>query len=99
GEGGWRDGSTLAAVGEAAVQRAVDSARLVVLAGDPERLSRVRLPPRAALIVWPTAGGPGRDGDWYVEPPPASPVGGPLAGVRWDSLPPLTAVAEMTVDT
>jgi hypothetical protein len=99
GEGGWRDGSTLAGVGEAAVQRAVDSARLVVLAGDPDRLSRVRVPPRAALIVWPTGGRPGRDGDWYVDPAPASPVGGPLAGVRWDSLPPLTAVAEMTLDT
>jgi len=96
---GWRDGLTLAPIGDGAVQRAVDSARLVVLAGDPARLARMRLPPKAALVVWPTVGRPARDGDWYIDPPPASPVAGPLAGVRWDSLPPLTALTEMTVDS
>jgi hypothetical protein len=97
--GGWRDGATLAPVGDAAVQRAVDSARLVVLAGSPERLSRVRVPPRAALVVWPTVGRPSRDGDWYVDPPPASPIAGPLAGVRWDSLPPVVSLAPMALDS
>jgi hypothetical protein len=97
--GGWRDALTLAPLGDAAVQRAVDSARLVVLAGDPERLARVRVPPRAAVVAWPTVGQAARGGDWYVDEPPASPVAGPLAGIRWDSLPPLAAVTDVALDS
>jgi hypothetical protein len=97
--GGWRDGVSLAAVGPAVVQRAVDSARLVVLLGQPRRLATLRLPPRVATLAWPTAAPGAREGDWYVDPPPGSPIAGALAGVRWDSLPPLTAVAELDLDS
>jgi hypothetical protein len=95
---GWRDAATLAPVGAALVQRAVDSARLVVLAGDPARLAAIRVPARAALVVWPNARG-GRAGDWYVDPPPGSPVATALAGVPWDSLPPLSELAEVELDS
>lgn len=97
--GGWRDGNSLAPVSTALVQRAVDSARLVVLAGNPARLGTIRLPPRAAIVAWPTAGRNARDGDWYVDPPPGSPVAAALAGVRWDSLPPLISLAEVDLDS
>ena len=96
---GWRDGTSLAAVGPAVVQRAVDSARLVVLLGDPARLRSVRLPARVATLAWPTSTRGSREGDWYVDPPPASPVAGALGGVRWDSLPPLTAVSDVDLDS
>jgi hypothetical protein len=95
---GWRDGVSLAPVSTALVQRAVDSARLVVLAGDPARLGAIRLPAHAAIVAWPTAGRNARDGDWYVDAPPASPVAAALAGVRWDSLPPLVSLADVSID-
>lgn len=97
--GGWRDAASLAPVGTGAVQRAVDSARLVVLAGDPARLGAIRLPARAAILAWPTASGNERDGDWYVDAPLGSPVAAALAGLRWDSLPPLASITEVDLDS
>ena len=96
---GWRDGTSLGAVSHAVVQRAVDSARVVVLLGDPARLRSIRLPPRVATLAWPTVSRGARDGDWYVDPPPGSPVAGALAGVRWDSLPPLSALSDVDLDS
>jgi hypothetical protein len=96
---GWRDAASLAPVGAALVQRAVDSARLVVLAGDPARVAAVRVPPRAAILAWPMAARDARGGDWYVDPPPGSPVAAALAGVPWDSLPPLIGLGEVALDS
>src|SRR5207247_10383081 len=79
--GRWRDAATLAPVADGAVRRAVQQARLVALVGDPAALAGFATP--GALLVWPTTGG--RDGDWYVEPPSASPLAGYLAGIAWDS--------------
>ncbi len=93
--GRWRDGGTLASVAGEAVGRAAGGARLVALFGDQRRLARYRR--RAGLIVWPLV--LERAGDWYVDPPPASPLAGALGGVAWDSLPPAAALADLSADS
>jgi len=93
--GRWRDGATLAPVAGDAVARAAAGARLLALFGDPRRLATYRR--RAGLIVWPLTGE--RAGDWYVDPPPASPLAGALAGIAWDSLPPALALADLPADS
>lgn len=89
--GRWVDMTTLAPATDDAVRRASGGAALVVVfgAGLPGA-DRGR-----AVWQWrPSA--PSADllaGDWY--PPAAvspSPLAGRLAGIRWDSLPPLTGV-------
>jgi hypothetical protein len=93
--GRWRDAATLVPVSTDEVTRAVAAARLVVLAGDPARWREVH--PRGAVLTW--ASGVGESGDWYVEPPGPSPIAGALAGIPWDSLPPVAAVAEVPRDS
>ena len=87
----WRDAATLAAVRPGEVARVVQGAALLVEAGDPATFARVTA--TGALLVWPL--GRRQEGDWYVQPPAASPLAGALAGVAWDSLPPVTALAEL----
>jgi len=94
--GRWRDAATLAPAAPADLRRAAQGARLVVLAGDPER-ARTYAPPSAALLIWPTARG--QPGDWYIERPPPSPLTAALAGVAWDSLAPAVAAGEMPRDS
>ena len=94
--GRWRDAATLAPVGVAELRRAAQGARLVVLAGDPER-ARAFLPTTAAVLVWPAARGPA--GDWYIERPAPSPLTAALAGIAWDSLPPAVAAGETPRDS
>jgi hypothetical protein len=94
--GRWRDAATLAPVSVAELRRAAQGARLVALAGDPER-ARGFAPPAAALLVWPTARG--QAGDWYIERPSPSPLTAALAGIAWDSLPPAVAAGETPRDT
>ena len=94
--GRWRDAATLASATPADMRRAAQGARLVAVAGDPER-SRPFVPPSAALLVWTTARAQG--GDWYVERPSPSPLTAALAGVVWDSLPPAVAVGETPRDS
>jgi hypothetical protein len=93
--GRWRDGVTLAPVPGDAVARAAAGARLLALFGDPRRVAAYRR--RAGLIVWPLTAE--RAGDWYVDPPPASPLAGALAGIAWDSLPPALALADLPADS
>ncbi len=93
--GRWRDGATLAPVATDAVARAVAGARLVALIGDPAALAS--FPRRSGIVRWALT--TARPGDWYVDPPPASPLAGSLAGVAWDSLPPAAALTELPVDS
>lgn len=89
----WRDAATLQPVDVADLTRAAQTARLIVLSGDPDAAGRVMGSAgaaRAARLVWLTSGQPG---DWYVERPAASPLSAALSGISWDSLPPATAVA------
>ncbi len=93
--GRWRDGATLAPVPVAEVARATAGARLVALLGDPTRLAAFRT--GGGLLAF--VGRQGREGDWYVDPPPVSPLAGPLAGIAWDSLPPVAAVVDLAADS
>jgi hypothetical protein len=93
--GHWREGATLAPVAGDVVARAAAGARLLALFGEPRRLATYRR--RSGLIVWPLAAE--RAGDWYVDPPPASPLAGALAGIAWDSLPPAAALADLPTDS
>jgi hypothetical protein len=93
--GRWRDAATLAPVSPAELARAGRGARLQVLVGDAERARPFAGP--GARLVWSTERG--QSGDWYVEPPPASPLTGALAGVQWDSLPPAASVADAPRDS
>ena len=91
----WRDAATLAAVPAGEVARAVRGAELLVEAGDPATFARVAS--RGAVLLWPL--GRRQDGDWYLQAPAASPIAGALAGVAWDSLPPVTALGELAPDS
>ncbi len=95
GAGGFRDGASLAPVSPAELSRAVAAARLVVLGGDPSGFARFR--PRGAVLAWPST--TGQPGDWYVQPPPPSPIAGRLAGVAWDSLAPAVALSPLAPDS
>ena len=86
-DGGWRDGATLGPVSEGEVARALAGARLVVHRSGATVGRTAR--GAARLVLAPAAG----EGDWYVTPPPASPIAGALAGIARDSLPPLSGVA------
>jgi hypothetical protein len=93
--GRWRDAATLAPVPVAEVKRALARARLVVQGGDPAGFGRVPVP--GAVLLWPTRDG--QEGDWYVQPPPASPLTPALAGLAWDSLPPVVSLAPVTPES
>ena len=93
--GQWRDGATLAPVANDAVARAAAGARLVALIGDPAALAPFRR--RSGVLLWPLT--TARAGDWYVDPPPPSPLAGSLAGVAWDSLPPAAGLTELPADS
>ena len=89
----WRDAATLGERPSGDVARAAAGARLVIEAGDPAAFARFA--PKGAALLWATTRG--QDGDWYAQPPATgpSPLAAALAGVAWDSLPPLTSVAEL----
>jgi len=95
GRARWRDAATLAPVSTAEVRRALGAARLVVLGGEPAALGG--LTGGGAALRWP--GTTGQEGDWYVDPPPPSPLSAALAGVAWDSLPPAAAAGPMSRDS
>jgi hypothetical protein len=91
----WRDGTTLAPLGADAAAHAVGGARLLALIGDPARLAPYRR--RAGIVLWPLTAA--RAGDWYVDPPPATPLAGAFTGVDWDSLPPAAGVVDFPADS
>jgi hypothetical protein len=86
--GQWRVDGTLAPISESDVRRALAAAPLVVLHGD----TSVFGPPMAAtrgavaLLVAPVAR---QTDEWFATGAPPSPIAAALAGVAWDSLPPI----------
>jgi hypothetical protein len=100
--GRWRDGATLSPVSAVEVARATAGARLVALVGGPARFAAFRMSGGVLSFVAEGGGGGGggsREGDWYADPPSPSPLTGALAGIIWDSLPPLAAVADLPPDS
>ena len=87
---GWRDAVTLESRPASEVARAVAAAQLVIEAGDPATFAGFA--PKGAMLSWPGTGR--QDGDWYVQPPGASPLATALAGVAWDSLPPAASLVD-----
>jgi hypothetical protein len=87
---GWRDAATLESRPASEVARAVAAAQLVIEAGDPATFAGFA--PKGAMLSWPGTGR--QDGDWYVQPPAASPLATALTGVAWDSLPPAASLVD-----
>jgi hypothetical protein len=89
--GAWRQDGTLAAVPESEVRRAAASAPLVVLHGDTAIFGAPRTATHGSLALIPGSGSETADvaGEWYATDAPASPLAASLAGVPWDSLPPI----------
>jgi hypothetical protein len=87
---GWRDAVTLESRPASEVARTVAAAQLVIEAGDSATFAGFA--PKGAMLSWPGTGR--QDGDWYVQPPGASPLATALAGVAWDSLPPASSLVD-----
>ncbi|MEJ7808848.1 MAG: hypothetical protein WKG32_00375 [Gemmatimonadaceae bacterium] len=87
--GMWRVDGTLAAVSEAEVRRAVREAPLAIFHGDTAIFGSPRSATTGALaLIAPPSDS---TGEWYPVAAPASPIAAALAGIAWDSLPPLEA--------
>ncbi len=93
--GAWRREGTLAPVPESEVRAALRAAPLAIVHGDTAILGAPRVAASGALLLMPE-GNP-VPGEWYVSAAPASPVAAALAGVPWDSVPPL-AVPDVAPD-
>lgn len=97
--GAWRVEGTLEPIREEEVRARAAAAGLLIVHGDtswaPQRAAGAV---RASRALWtpapPTAAArPGeltRAAEWYISGAPVSPLSAPLAGLPWDSLPPLT---------
>lgn len=85
--GRWRTDGALAAVSEAEVREAVRVAPMVVLHGDTAVFGPPRAATRGSLLLY--AGPRKEQGEWFVGPPPASPIAGALGSLPLDSLSPL----------
>ncbi|HEX6966025.1 MAG TPA: hypothetical protein VF166_09510 [Gemmatimonadaceae bacterium] len=89
----WRQDGSLAPVSEADVRAALRDAPLAILHGD----TAVFGPPRSvthaslALLAPPADTG----GEWYPIAAPPSPIAATLAGLAWDSLPPIDVAAQL----
>jgi hypothetical protein len=91
--GEWRVEGALTPIGESEVRQALRDAPVAIIHGD----TAVFGPPRAATLgplalIAPAAAS---EGEWYPAAAPPSPLAPALAGVVWDSLPPV-AVASHT---
>jgi hypothetical protein len=91
--GAWRVDGTLAPVPEQVVRAALRDAPIAIIHGD----SSVFGPPRAATRGSLALLSPPREGtsEWYAVGAPPSPLSAALAGVLWDSLPPIDVAATL----
>ncbi len=94
--GVWREEGSLAPIREDEVRARAANAGLLILHGDTTWVPRTVA--RGARALWtpapPTAvaraGEVARTPEWYASGAPLSPLASTLAGMPWDSLPPLT---------
>ncbi len=85
--GNWRADGSYAPVTEAEVRAAFRDAPVAILQGDTAAFGPPRDATRAPLALIVQSSGDGQE--WYVNAAPASPLSPVLAGLPWDSLPPL----------
>lgn len=91
--GMWRVDGTLASVEEKIVREAVRDAPVVVLHGDTAMFGAPRAASRGALLLFaPPAAD---DGEWFASAAPVSPLAAALAGIPFDSLPPLSVAPSL----
>jgi hypothetical protein len=85
--GNWRQDGSYARVSEQEVRAAFRDAPIAILHGDTTVFGPPRDATRAPLaLIVPSVG----DGnEWYASAAPVSPLSAALAGLPWDSLPPL----------
>lgn len=86
--GQWRSAASLQPVGESEVRRAVAGAPLAVLHGDTALFGAPSAVAHGSLLLMvpgPTEG----SGEWRATPTPDSPIAPALAGIPWDSVPPI----------
>ncbi|MDQ6610996.1 MAG: hypothetical protein M3Y64_01075 [Gemmatimonadota bacterium] len=96
--GMWREEGSLKAVTEADVRARMSTAGLVIVHGDTA-LAGSASRTRGAQALWlpakveaaARAGENAHAAEWYVTGAPASPLAGALAGLPWDTLPPISA--------
>jgi len=84
--GQWRVEGALTPVAEADVRQAVKEAPVAIIHGDTAAFGPPRtitLGPLALIVTTAT------EGEWYPAAAPASPLAPALAGLVWDSLPPV----------
>ena len=97
--GRWVDMRTHQPVDAVGIRRATDDAALLVIRGDAAADRLTARPSDRPTWSWPAGTGDARmvEGDWYpVRDVPASPLGGRLGAVEWDSLPPLAGLVPVT---
>ena len=85
--GNWRADGSYAPVTEAEVRAAFRDAPVAILHGDTAVFGAPRQATRAPLALIVPAAGDGSE--WYAAAAPVSPLSAALAGLPWDSLPPL----------
>ena len=94
----WREEGTLAPIAEAEVRARAAAAGLLIVHGDTTWAPKSGSTQRASRALWspapPTvlakAGEISRAAEWYAVGAPVSPLSSALAGLPFDSLPPLT---------
>ena len=85
--GNWRVDGSYAPATEAQVRAAFRDAPVAILHGDTSAFGPPRQATRAPLaLIVPS---PGDGHEWYVDAAPVSPLSAALAGLPWDSMPPL----------
>ncbi|HET7552424.1 MAG TPA: hypothetical protein VFK04_14135 [Gemmatimonadaceae bacterium] len=87
----WRQDGSLAPVSEAAVRAALREAPLAIIHGDTSYFGAPRRATTGSLALISVAPPTAADsiGEWYPVATPPSPLSAVLAGIVWDSLPPV----------
>ncbi len=84
--GEWRVEGALTPIPESDVRQAVKDAPVTILHGDTAAFGPPRASTLGPLLLIVTSA---TEGEWYPSAAPASPLAPALAGVVWDSLPPV----------
>lgn len=87
----WRQDGSLAPVSEATVRAALRDAPLAIIHGDTAYFGTPRAVARGSLALLASPPAADSAGEWYPVAAPPSPISATLAGIAWDSLPPVAA--------